>query len=664
MQTRWPLRLYRFMAQGFTDIAVVCRALFCLFVCTCLSGLASGEAQVRKYSVADKKAIELYEKAVSEYHYEYYAQSLNSLDKVKRKNGKFVEAYLLSAQIYEHLQQFEDALQENLQALALDSTFYPRAQLDAARLAFYSQHYPEGEVLAERYLLKIDKKDKAYRSAELIRESCRFAMWAVRHPVAIAPKALPATVNTRYDEYFPSISADERTLSVTRLLPVVGRSHREAMQEDLYLSERLSRDSSWREAHDIGAPVSTPYNEGSQSLSADGRRMYYSYCNGPCKIYYADLGDDGKWSKPQALPSVINTPYVSTKQPSISPDGQTLYFTSNRVGGFGGYDLWVAHYRNGVWGEVTNLGATINTSGEEQSPFIHFDNKTLYFSSNGHPGLGDLDVYKTERRSDTLWSTPQNLGYPINTPATDMGLVISASGRNAYYASSRNERQGMDIYSFELPDSLRPNPVSYLLGQVQDASTGAPLAAHCQLVDLGTGEVVMSLESDLMGRFLVCLPMGRQYAFFASREGYFDNSLHFDFVGVHSASEPYQQTIGLVPMKSGVTLTLRNVFFDTDSDVLKPESFTELDRWCRVMNDRPGMRIQIEGHTDNQGDAAYNQQLSQRRAASVARYLVSQGVAPERILKKGFGATKPSESNATEAGRAANRRTECRILAL
>ena len=652
------------MARGLVSAVRLARVLVGLFLLLFALGGTSAWGQVRKYSVSDKKAIALYETAISEYHYEYYAQALNTLDKVKRRNAQFVEAYLLTAQIYEHLQQFEDALQENLQALALDSTFYPRAQFDAARLAFYSQHYPEGEVLAERYLSKIDKKDKTYRNAELIRESCRFAMWAVRHPVSIEPKPLPSTVNTRYDEYFPSISADEQTLSVTRLLPVIGRSHREAMQEDLYLAKRPSRDSAWHEAHDIGEPVSTPYNEGSQSLSADGRRMYYSFCNGPCKIYYADLGDDGKWSKPKALPAVINVPYVSTKQPSISPDGQTLYFTSNRPGGFGGYDLWVAHYRNGAWGDVKNLGATINTSGEEQSPFIHFDNKTLYFSSNGHPGLGDLDVYKAQRTTDTLWTTPQNLGYPINTPATDMGLVISASGRNAYYASSRNERQGMDIYTFEMPDSLRPNPVSYLLGQVQDATTGAPLAAHCQLVDLGTGEVVMEVEADPMGHFLVCLPMGRQYAFFASHEGYFDNSLHFDFVGLHSASEPYRQTIGLVPMETGVTLTLRNVFFDTGSDVLKPESFTELDRWCRVMNDRPGMRIQIEGHTDNQGDTAYNQQLSQRRAASVAAYLESQGIAQDRILKKGFGATKPAESNATPEGRAANRRTECRILAL
>lgn len=651
------------MVQRLTSASGRAVGMCCLYLCLFFF-IGSAVAQTREYSVKDKKAIALYEKAVSEYHYEYFAEALNTLDKVKRRNQKFIEAYLLSAQIYEHIQQYEAALEENLRALALDSTFYPRAQFDAARLSFYSQHYEQGRELSERYLQKITPKDRAYRNAELVRESCIFALWTLQHPVSISPRPLPSTVNTRNDEYFPSISADEQTLSITRLLPVIGQTHRKTMQEDLYLSKRVARDSTWQEARNIGAPVTTPYNEGSQSLSADGRRMYYSYCDGPCKIYYADLEEDGNWSTPQALPPVINMPRMSTKQPSISPDGRSLYFTSNRPGGYGGYDLWVAHYQDGVWGNVTNLGPTINTADEEQSPFMHFDNRTLYFSSNGHPGLGDLDLYKTTRTNDTIWSTPQNLGYPINTPATDMGMVISASGENAYYASSRNERQGMDIYTFEMPASLRPNPVSYLLGQVQDATNGSAIAAHCQLIDLETQEVVMHQDSDPLGRFLVCLPMGRKYAFFASKEGYFDNSLHFDFLGVHSASAPYRQTIGLMPMKTGVTLTLRNVFFDTDSDILRPESFTELDRWCRIMLDRPEMRIQIEGHTDDQGDASYNLQLSQRRANSVVTYLVSHGVPAGRISKKGFGSTKPAQSNTTPEGRAANRRTECRILAL
>lgn len=619
----------------------------------------------RRYSVQDKKAIELYEKAVSEYHYQYYAQALNTLEKVKRRKAKFIEAYLLSAQIYEALQQFEEAYQENMRALALDSTFYPRAQLDAARVAFYSQHYPEGAVLSERYLLKIDANDKAYFSATQIQRSCRFALWAIQHPLTISPQPLPSTVNTRYDEYFPSISADEQTLSVTRLLPTLEHGRREAMQEDLYLSHRSAIDSVWQEAQDIGKPVSSVYNEGAQSLSADGQRMYYTFCNGPCKIFYSDLGEDGKWGKPIALPALINLPNVSTKQPSISPDGRTLYFTSNRPGGYGGYDVWCAtKNEKGEWVGVHNLGETVNTPWEEQSPFIHFDNKTLYFSSNGHPGLGDLDLFKTTLQQDSTWSTPVNLGYPINTPATDMGLVISASGVNAYYASSRNERQGMDIYTFPLPDTLRPSPVSYLRGTVQDASNGRPLIAHYQLIDLSSGEVVMHGESDAMGHFLVCLPMGRQYALFASRDGYFDHSLHFDFVGLHSASAPFRQTIGLMPLKTGVTLTLRNVFFDTDSDVLNPTSYLELDRWCKVMTDRPNMRIQIEGHTDNQGEAAYNQQLSERRANSVAQYLIEKGIAPTRITRKGFGESLPAQSNDTEEGRAANRRTECRIVAL
>ena len=619
----------------------------------------------REYSQQDKKAIALYEEAVALYHYESYSQAFNTLEKVKKRNPKFIEAYLLAAQIYENLQQFEEAYLENLRALTLDSTFYPKAQLDAARLAYYTQQYAEGEELAQRYLAKIAPTDRTYHSAELIRASCSFSQQALQHPVAINPVALPSTVNTRYDEYFPSISADELTLSVTRLLPTTERGSRHTMQEDLYLSHRANKEEDWRTAQDIGAPVSSVYNEGSQSISSDGHRMYYSYCDGPCKIYYSDQDENGKWCEPKALPPIINMYKVSTKQPSISPDGRTLYFTSNRPGGYGGYDLWQATLGdNAQWQNVTNLGSTINTPWDEQSPFIHFDNQTLYFSSNGHPGLGDLDLYTSQRIADTVWTTPHNLGYPINTPATDMGLVISASGQNAYYASSRNQAGGMDIYTFLLPDSLQPTPVSYLKGTVQDATTGAPLIAHYQLIDLSTSKVCMQGESDALGHFLVCLPMGRRFALFASRDGYFDHSLHFDFLELHTLAEPFEQTIGLMPIRTGVTLTLRNVFFDTDSDALKTESFLEIDRWYKVLSDRPGMRIQIEGHTDNQGEASYNQKLSEKRARSVANYLISKGIAPNRIHCKGLGATLPAQTNDTPEGRAANRRTTCKILAL
>lgn len=627
-----------------------------------------GQAR-REYTTRSRKAIQHYEAAVENHILGHNTTAFNELEKAKKRDSKFVEAYLLEAQIHETLRQYPQALRQCIEAIRIDSLFYPKVFLDAGRLAYYLQEYAMGVELIEGYLRNDDPTEARRAQAELIRASCLFAEKALESPLHISPQPLPNTVNTQFDEYFPSISADDKTLSITRLIPQtygVMSGRLDNVQEDLFISRRADENAQWELAENIGEPVSTAKNEGAQSITADGQRMYFTRCQGPCNIYYSDRLANGLWSEPKALPSPVNLPGESDKQPSISPDGQTLYFASSRPGGYGSYDIWCAtrNPTTGHWSSAVNLGPTINTRFDEQSPFIHFDNKTLYFSSNGHPGFGDLDLFTAQRINDTTWSVPRNLGFPINTAQTDMGLIVSPNAHTAYYASSRNPNTGLDIYTFTLPDTLRPTPVSYMRGTVTDATNGRPLPAQCQLVDLESGEVNMRPVANQLGQFLICLPVGRQYALFASHVDYFDHSLHFDFMGVHSSTAPYEQQIALMPMTKGQTLTLRNVFFATDSDALNEESYVELDRWAKLLQDRPSMRIRIVGHTDDQGEAVYNKDLSLRRARSVARYLAAQGVSLDRLECLGEGEEKPIESNSTPEGRARNRRTECLILSL
>ena len=623
----------------------------------------------RGYTTRSKRAIENYKEAVTSFELGDYGAALNNLSRAKRADGRFIEAYLLEAQVHEQLGNYTKAYELNLAAHAIDTGYFALTRLFAGRCALKAGMHEQAIMQLERYLGRRDVPPYRKMQAEQMLRSAQFARYAVSHPIRIAPEPLPPTVNSVHDAYFPSLSADELTLTFTKLMPLPGMPisrNRNYMQEDLYIAHRASTDSSWGKAEAVDSPVTTPEaNEGAQSLTADGKRMYFTKCEGYCNIYYSDKNSKGEWSQPRALPSPINLAKSSDKQPSISSDGHTLYFASNRSGGRGGYDLWRATLDpiNG-WTKVENLGDTINTPGDEQSPFIHFDNQTLYFSSNWHPGIGAQDVFVSRRVNKKGWTIPKNLGYPLNTPYDDIGLIVSPRARDAYYASNRRSEMGLDLYTFEMPDSLRPVAVSYVKAQAIDAKTKYPIPAECQLIALSTGDTLMSPNADANGEFLVCLPMGERYGLFASHEGYLDYSEHFDFKKFHNATAPLELHFAMTPIAVGNTITLRNVFFELNSDSLARESYHELNRLVSTMRRYPKMRVQIEGHTDNSGTPSYNLELSKRRAISVRVYLSNAGIATDRIECVGFGQTRPAADNTTEAGRAANRRTECRIIAL
>jgi flagellar motor protein MotB len=359
---------------------------------------------------------------------------------------------------------------------------------------------------------------------------------------------------------------------------------------------------------------------------------------------------------------VNTTGWEST--PSITADGNVLYFSSNRTGGLGGKDIWYSKMKaDGTWAIPVNMGKTINTEGNEMSPFIHFDGKTLYFASDGRPGMGGYDLYMSRMKDDSTWSEPRNLGYPINTYNDEMGLIIDVTGKTAYFSTKRENGNGKDIFYFTLDESIQPDPVSYLKGKVTDKETGKLLKASYELINLSTNKVTVMNTTDEDGSFLVCIPSGYNYGINVSKTGYLFYSENFMLEGKHTVMEPLVKKIALSPVKVGEKMLLSNVFYEIDAWELKKESMQELNNLADLLFSNIDVVVEIGGYTDSTGTDEYNLTLSEKRAISVVNYLISKGVSSDRLKYKGYGNKFPVGDNITSEGRKLNRRTEVKIIA-
>ncbi|HEY0261621.1 MAG TPA: OmpA family protein, partial [Chitinophagales bacterium] len=433
----------------------------------------------------------------------------------------------------------------------------------------------------------------------------------------------------------------------------------------LYVSE--NKNGIFTFATIVGSPVSsTTSNDGASCITTTGKYLFFTSCGRDdaqgksCDIYFTKR-ISGNWDKPRNLGKAINSPSIDW-QPCLAADGRTLYFASTRLGGYGGSDIYVTRLGDdGVWSEPENLGATVNTPYDEQRPFMHPDEKTLYFSSKGHPGMGNQDFYYSKKDENGKWTEPVNLGYPINTSGDEIGIYITTDGNTAYIGSERSGGfGGMDIYSFAMDMSNKPQHVTYIKGHIFDEQTKAPILATLELFDLSdsSGKRYSATTSDeKTGEFLTTLPYGRDYACAVNKEGYLFYSGNFtlkDFKG----DEPYKLDVYLKKVEIGKSVVLNNIFFEVSKFELREESKAELSTLVNLMKKNATMKIEVSGHTDNSGDEKENKILSESRAKSVADYLISQGIEASRITYKGYGSSKPIASNSTDAGKQQNRRTE------
>ncbi|PSJ71974.1 hypothetical protein C7N43_36610 [Sphingobacteriales bacterium UPWRP_1] len=646
---------------------------FLLFTCS-FQQLAAQDDGIEE-SAMPKKAEQWYNKANEYYLYEKYADAKNLLLKTVKKYPRFAKAYARLGEIHWKLNEYAEARAAYLKILNISNT--PgnvfMVNYSVGKLWLEERNFEEASH-AFTAALNVNTperwKDKRTQ-AEWWLENARFAAHAIKNPVPFNPILLDSTVNSRHDEYLPMVTADEEMLVFTRRF----KSNVDA-NEDFFFSTKDSDTSAWNMAIEMDRPINSPANEGAICISPDGKRLFFAAngrpdSEGGFDLYYC-MKSGNTWKGPYNLGTPVNTPAWES-QPSISADGRWLYFCSRRKGGYGGIDLWVSYLSdNNYWTEPVNLGPNINSPKDEQSPFIHPDNQTLYFSSNGHIGMGGADLYVVRRDSTGKWSKPENLGYPINTPDTENGLIVNARGNRAYY-SSFNKDFGLDIYYFNLPKAVQPNYVTYVKGTVFDDISRKKLSATIELIDLETGKTLQQTVSDpVNGEFLVTLPSGKNYMYNVSKTDYLFFSENFSLKD-NNPDKPYLLNIALKPIQKdkkddkpvwnvGQSVVLKNVFFDTDSYQLQPASFSELDRLVKLLQDYPSLKVEIGGHTDNVGTREYNQKLSANRAKAVYDYLVEKGIPAKQLSHKGYADTKPIAGNDTEAGRAANRRTEFTIL--
>lgn len=486
-----------------------------------------------------------------------------------------------------------------------------------------------------------------------------------QEPTMPDPVKFGAPINTRSSEYLPMLDPTGRKLYFTSKRS--GGISKEAategeFDEDLYYIEKIG--DTWSAPVLLPEPINTDNNDGAAAFSADGQMMVYTACNradgmGSCDLYIAYLEGD-KWSVPTNMGNVVNSKSWES-QPTISADGNRIIFVSDRPGGYGDTDLYMIEKNIfGDWGVPVNLGPIINTPFGEYTPFLSQDGKTLYFSTNGHPGYGGWDIFMSVYE-DGKWSKPVNLGRPINTAGDDLYFTIGGSGEYGYFASDR-ENGNTDLYEIAIPESMRPKPTVVVSGIVSDARSDQPLGAYVLVEDLTTGELIaVNKSNSVTGHYLVVLPAGRKYSVSANKESFFFYSNRFD-VPLEAKFSEIRMNIPLKPIEKGAKVVINNIFFETGKSTLSPESRLELEKAIALMKQNPTMVIEVGGHTDSVGDDAMNMKLSHDRARSVRDYLIAGGIAPERVQAKGYGELNPIASNDTEEGRKANRRTEFVIL--
>lgn len=499
----------------------------------------------------NKKSIPLFDQAAECSSVGQYEKAVQLLNKAVDVDPGYVEAYLLLGVQHMSLGNYTEA----------------------------RRHYQRALDLKPTLRLWREEAEKGIRTAE-------WRQNAVTHPVPFTPINLGPNVNSADDEYMPALTADYRTLVFTRRVPRRATTrHDLPMEEDFFCSLYDTMELNWGAASRMPEPLNSNANEGAQTLSHDGRVVIFTACgrsNEPtgCDLYMS-VFHGGKWGEPRNLGAPANSVYWESF-PSLSIDGRTLYFASNRRGGYGGTDIWCCTLEEGRWGEPRNLGPTVNTPGNETSPYIHFDDRTLYFSSDGHMGMGGADLYLVRRTSDTTWGEPQNLGFPINTPGDESSLIVAPDGRTAIFASDAEGGYGkLDLYSFVLPAPIRPERVTFV--------------------------------------------------------------------------DPVRQAETLLTL--GDTVTLPGIFFETAKATLMERSLAELDRLAEALMRHPALRLEVGGHTDAVGSDEANMLLSEQRAKAVYDYLLSRGIAADRLTYRGYGETRPVADNQTAEGRAANRRT-------
>ncbi len=501
-------------------------------------------------------------------------------------------------------------------------------------------------------------------------EMCKTGQRLMATPDKVKIENLGATINSPYADYSPVLTADQKILMFTSRRKETTGGQKDDLGnyfEDIYMSNKTS--TGWSKAEGIGAPINTEFNEATVGISPDGQTiLIYKDDNGDGNIYSTSLNGD-VWSTPKKLNDNINS---KDWEPSafISADGSTLYFISNRSGGYGGRDMYVSKLVDGDWGKAVNMGPTINTPFDEDCPFIHADGVTLSFSSNGHNTMGGFDIFTSIMAEDGNWSVPANAGYPINTTDDDVFYVVTPNSKKAYFTSFREGGLGeKDIFIVTYLDK-KETALTLVQGTVLYNDTKPAKDVVITVTDNANGKLIGTFyPNSKTGKFLYILTPGRNYNITYETPGHLYYSDNINIPKNSKYFETYK-SISLMPLVVGNKITLNNIFFDFDKATLRQESTVEINNLLRLMKNNPTMKVEISGYTDDKGTDAYNQKLSEERAQAVVDKLIQNGVNISRLKAKGYGKTMPAAKNEKSNGeddpdgRQLNRRVELKIIAL
>jgi len=608
-------------------------------------------------SQLDKKHQKKYNNALKHISSKNYDKATKDMAEVVSKYPDFVEGQIKLTSLYLKTKNSDAATKHLKYILDNKLSDQPKLVLTLADLLEEKDEYTQAVNYVKPLLYNkkigprnMDKIKRRY-------DELTFREYTYSHPVDFNPEPISNNINTDKSECLPAFNADGSVMIYTSLDQSAGRNR----NEDLYMTT-VDEHGNFSKGQSI-TTLNTFENEGAHTFSQDGSMIIFTACNrrdsyGGCDLYIS-FYKNGQWGQAYNMGPEVNSRF-SDKQPSLSADNKTLYFSSTRKGGKGKEDIWKVNFINDKWTQAENLGPEINTSKNEGSPFMHADDKTLYFRSDGHIGLGDYDLFMSKRTNND-WTKPENLGYPINSKTNDGALFVDLFGETAYYTSDKfTNGEHLDILKFKLPDHLKPEQVSYLNLKVRDAVTQKSIDAIIKISDVSNNTVIKSAKASSDGLLMV-IPKGH-FAVNVSKDGYVFHSENMNIKQSKTHIDPIVYEIDLWPIEKekeiAKPIILHNIFFDSGSSELLEISNTEIQNLVTLLTNQPDIKIRIIGHTDDVGDSNDNLELSTNRAKAVQTALIQKGIAANRLSYIGKGESEPIEENSTEEGRRANRRTE------
>ncbi|HQP03871.1 MAG: PD40 domain-containing protein [Bacteroidales bacterium] len=670
-----------------------------LIIWIILSSLSSNAQVADSYcnEIDNPKAVKYFETGVKQLNSGKLDNAIESFMKAIDEEENFTEAWVALSEIYSYrLSNSMDSKNDKMYSTLLKKCILKIAETCPAYdnysvnyslgiIFFNDDDYVQAKKFLNIYVKNTEKNTEKYNEAISKLNYINTYMALIGSPVPFEPRLLGGVCSAD-DDYLPLISPDGTMAFYTRaymkkdLNSIYGDQYTEEFTMSQKLSE-IDENLVFSRGKAMGNPFNMGKNQGAVSISIDNSILYITICEfvsrdyDNCDIYYSQRSGES-WSQLKNLGPNINSPDTWESQPSISSDGNTLYFSSIRKSNIGfnpdnpTCDIYYSFKdANGVWSKAQNMGPVINTKGNEKSPFIHSDSQTLYFSSDGHPGVGGYDIFYSKYR-DGAWNKPQNIGYPINTNDNDLGFIVSTDGSRAFFSSNKlTGMGGWDIYVIDLYEGARPEKVMFVKGKLIDEQGNAITDASIEVENVKTKEVTQGMVDAETGHYAVAVAVQEEeknddFLMLVKKDGY---SFASHYIQEEEDTEDIFEEIQVVdfevkPIEIGVAVKINDINFSFASAELSDESLIVLDHFIDFLNTNPGVKFEIRGHTDDVGENITNERLSQARAKSVYQYLLNHGIASSRMTYKGYGEALPLVPNISEANRAINRRTEFYII--